>query len=61
MSRIEVFFTSGHRIKLADGAVFISGDVNPQIGDTVAETGVPVINWRSVAWIRKVKEEDDDE
>lgn len=60
MSRIEVFFTSGHRIKLADGAVFISGAVNPQIGDTVAETGVPVINWDAVAWVRRVVETDDD-
>ena len=73
MGRIEVFFTSGHKVKLDDrtpidrgnGTVFdfaSDGENGDEIHmeDALNRTGA-YINWQTVAWVRRVKEETEED
>lgn len=73
MGRIEVFFTSGHKVKLDDRTPFDRGDGTMfdfafdgqngdeiNMGDALNHTGA-LVNWDHVAWVRRVKEETEEE
>ena len=62
MGKIEVFFISGHRARFDSDVSIVDKQLPTEnIGRTVNLTGKPVINWRSVACIRKVKEDNEDD
>lgn len=73
MGRIEVFFTSGHKVKLDDrtpidrgnGTIFDFGSDGKEgdeidMGDALNRTGA-LVNWEHVAWVRRVKEETEED
>ena len=73
MSRIEIFFASGHKVKLDDRTPFDRGNGTVfdfasdgqdgdeiDMGDALSRTGA-LVNWDHVAWVRRVKDEEEEE
>ena len=73
MGKIEVFFTSGHKVTLDERTPFNGGNGTMydfasdgqegdliDMGEVLSRTGA-LVNWDHVAWVRRVKDEEEEE
>ena len=73
MGKIEVFFASGHKATLddrtpidrGDGTVFDFASEGKNGGDLTMEDALnktgALVNWGHVAWVRRVKDEEEED